>query len=68
MDALRMSTLSLMTEDQAQTLLDKIQGMALWNADMIIQLSLNGFRAFEIAEYLDNDPMFLLAYLAIREG
>lgn len=68
MDKHELARLSLMNEEQAQMLLDKIEGMAFWNAEMLIDLSCNGFRAFEIANYLDNDPMFLLGYLAIQNS
>jgi hypothetical protein len=66
MTALELANQSLMTEQDAQLVLDKIQGMAFWNAEMIIELSLCGFSASQIAYYLDNDPEMLLVYLAIH--
>lgn len=66
MDKYELARLTLMNEDEAQMLLDAIEGMALFNVDMLIELSLNGFTAFEILDKLENAPMGLLAYLAIR--
>lgn len=68
MNSLELAQLSLMTEVQAEMLLDAIKGMALFNANMLLELSLNGFHAFEILSYLENDPLFLITYLAVREA
>lgn len=68
MDKYELANRSLMTEPQAEMLLDAIKGMALFNAEMLIELSLNGFRAFEILSLLENDPLYLISYLAIRES
>jgi hypothetical protein len=68
MTALELAAQTLMTEDEAKMILDKLHNMALWSPEMIIELSTCGFRAFEITDYLDNDPVFLLTYLAVHSS
>lgn len=68
MDALRMATLSPMTEEDAEMLLRTIKGMALWTPEMLVELSLNGFEPLQIVDKLQNEPMFLIAYLAIHNS
>jgi hypothetical protein len=69
MTADELANQSLMTEDDAQKILDYVKDMAFWsNPEIIISLSIHGWRVDTIIEKIEDDPLFLLTYLAIHDN
>jgi hypothetical protein len=68
MTADELANQSLMTENDAQKILDYVDGMAFWsNPENIISLSIHGFDVDTIIEKIEDDPLYLLTYLAIHD-
>ncbi len=67
MTAQELAAQSLMTEDDAQMVLNAISGMAFFTPEHIIELSCNGFSAANIVDLLRHDPAYLITFLDIAK-
>ena len=56
------------TVEDAQIILDAIKGSVLWKPEMMVELVQCGWQVEDILKKLENNPMYLLGYLAIQNA